>query len=103
MTVFLILKFKFESIVSENVGVMLGLRAKLPTPPPEAVTVFYEDCWKEILTPHPTSNMPNEIYIPTSTQASASSITVELQWLEHLWDYENLFETGVDRAIEGLL
>ena len=20
--------------------------------------------------------------------------TVELQWLEHLWDYENLFETG---------
>ena len=29
--------------------------------------------------------------------------TVELQWLEHLWDYENLFETGVVRAIEGLL
>ena len=29
--------------------------------------------------------------------------TVELQWLEHLWDYENLFETGVFRAIEGLL
>ena len=35
--------FKFESIVSENVGVMLGLRAKLPTPPPEAATVLYED------------------------------------------------------------
>ena len=31
--------FKFESIVSENVGVMLGLRAKLPTPL-EAVTIF---------------------------------------------------------------
>ena len=30
-------------------------------------------------------------------------ITVELQWLEHLWDYENSFETGVVRAIEGLL
>ena len=30
-------------------------------------------------------------------------ITVELQWLEHLWDYEKLFETGVVRAIEGLL
>ena len=30
-------------------------------------------------------------------------ITVELQLLEHLWDYENLFETGVVRAIEGLL
>ena len=28
--------------------------------------------------------------------------TVELQWLEHLWDYENLFETGVVRAIEDL-
>ena len=29
--------------------------------------------------------------------------TVELQWLEHLWDYENVVETGVVRAIEGLL
>ena len=29
--------------------------------------------------------------------------TVELQWLEHPWDYENLFETGVVRAIEGWL
>ena len=29
--------------------------------------------------------------------------TVELLWLEHLWDYENLFETRVVRAIEGLL
>ena len=26
--------------------------------------------------------------------------TVELQWLEHLWDNENLFETGVVRANE---
>ena len=26
--------------------------------------------------------------------------TVELQWLEHLWDYENMFETGVVRASE---
>ena len=26
--------------------------------------------------------------------------TVELQWLEHLWGYENLFETGVVRANE---
>ena len=24
--------------------------------------------------------------------------TVELQWLEHLQDYENMFETGVVRA-----
>ena len=29
--------------------------------------------------------------------------TVELQWLEHLWDYENVFETGVVRANEGLI
>ena len=26
--------------------------------------------------------------------------TVELQWVEHLWDYENMFETGVVRANE---
>ena len=29
--------------------------------------------------------------------------TIELQWLEHFWDHENLFETGVVRVIEGLL
>ena len=27
-------------------------------------------------------------------------VTVELQWLEHLWYYENMFETGVVRANE---
>ena len=27
-------------------------------------------------------------------------VTVKLQWLEHLWDYENLFETGVVQANE---
>ena len=27
--------------------------------------------------------------------------TVELQWLEHPWDHENLFETGIVRANEG--
>ena len=26
--------------------------------------------------------------------------TVELQWLEHIWDHENVFETGVVRANE---
>ena len=26
--------------------------------------------------------------------------TVELQWLGHLWNYENMFETGVVRANE---
>ena len=29
--------------------------------------------------------------------------TVELYWLEHLWDHENVFETGVVHAIEGLI
>ena len=27
--------------------------------------------------------------------------TVESQWLEHLWDYGNVFETWVVRATEG--
>ena len=31
----------------------------------------------------------------------AHSSTVELQWLEHLWDHGNLFETRVVRATEG--
>ena len=30
------------------------------------------------------------------------AVTVELQWLEHLWDHENMFETGVVRANECL-
>ena len=29
--------------------------------------------------------------------------TVELQWLEHLWDNGNLFETWVVRATEGVI
>ena len=29
--------------------------------------------------------------------------TVELQWLEHLWDHENVFETGVVGVTEGLI
>ena len=28
-------------------------------------------------------------------------ISVKLQWLEQLWDHENLFETGVVRANGG--
>ena len=28
--------------------------------------------------------------------------TVELQWLERLWNHENMFETGVIRDNEGL-
>ena len=32
---------------------------------------------------------------------SPDPYTVELQWLVHLWDPDNLFETGVVRANEG--
>ena len=28
---------------------------------------------------------------------------VELQWLEHLWNHENMFETGVVRVNEVLI
>ena len=28
-------------------------------------------------------------------QVQSCSVTVELQWLEHLWNRENIFETGV--------
>ena len=31
------------------------------------------------------------------------SFNIYSQWLEHLWDYKNLSETGVVQAIEGLL
>ena len=41
--------------------------------------------------------------LPLSALQIMESIpnTVELQWLEHLWDHENEFETGVVRANEG--
>ena len=28
--------------------------------------------------------------------------TAELQWLEHLWNHENMFETGVVRVNDSL-
>ena len=37
----------------------------------------------------------------TPRNTSARTNTIELQWLEHLWDYENVFESGVVRANEG--
>ena len=30
----------------------------------------------------------------------SETITVGLEWLEHLWNHENIFETGVIRANE---
>ena len=47
-----------------------------------------------------------DIFVTTYYIASLELIymtnTVERQWLEHLWEHENLFETGVVRAIDGL-
>ena len=34
-------------------------------------------------------------------QISFTIATVELQWLEHLWDHENMFEARVVRAHVG--
>ena len=41
-----------------------------------------------------------EIWDREFTITRVSSRTVELQWLEHLWNHENMFETGVVRANE---
>ena len=37
-----------------------------------------------------------------SVPGTSRRYTVELQWLEHLWNHENIFETGVVRANESL-
>ena len=42
----------------------------------------------------------NEQYSVTFRKVIEYSNTVALQWLEHLWDHENKFETGVVRATE---
>ena len=42
--------------------------------------------------------MMNERFL--LSEEHGDTYTVELQWLEHLWDHENLFQTGVVRAIE---
>ena len=36
----------------------------------------------------------------TGVTSKCIQYTVELQWLEHLWDHENMFEAGVVRANE---
>ena len=40
-------------------------------------------------------------YFSGNTTVMYGLTTVELQWLEHLWNPENMFETGVVRANEG--
>ena len=39
--------------------------------------------------------------VRSSAKTKISNSTVELQWLEHLWDHRKLFETWVVRATEG--
>ena len=38
--------------------------------------------------------------LEVSTREVISPYTVELQWLEHICNHENMFETGVVRANE---
>ena len=49
------------------------------------------------LTTHP--DMTIDVYHGHKTTQQQQH-TVELQWLEHLWDHENMFKTGVVRANE---
>ena len=57
-------------------------------------------CSKEI--PYLKKQMTNRARkCPTTVKVFyVKQNTVELQWVEHLWDYENMFETGVVRANE---
>ena len=45
--------------------------------------------------------IPTRAYHQVCPLYVAPGYTVELQWLEHLWDHENQFEAGVVRATEG--
>ena len=47
------------------------------------------DCVKDVLG-HRRVSLTIQCY-----NSDKCSITVELQWLEHLWNHENLLETGV--------
>ena len=44
--------------------------------------------------------MPSDIVRIKIIRRRVWYITDELQWLEHLWEYENIFETGVVRVSE---
>ena len=49
----------------------------------------------------PVSSIKVSLLVVTGeTKITASFDIVELQWLEHLWNHENMFETGVVRANE---
>ena len=85
------------------VGPPLKLLGGLPPPPPLALLL-------PTPMPYPTptqqfafSACQNSSYIQSALEGKnllGGDHTVELQWLEHLWDHENKFETGVVRANE---
>ena len=64
---------------------------------PAWCSVFFSGTCMSLLKCQLTENFMNVIL---STQAKLAN-TIELQWLEHLWDHANKFETGVVRANEG--
>ena len=46
------------------------------------------------------SDQPVHRVIGSDLSFCVTTYSVELQWLEHLWNHENMFETGVIRANE---
>ena len=48
---------------------------------------FDDHCGREMLNVHKKNY--------TESGISSVSTTEELQWLEHLWNHENMFEAGV--------
>ena len=55
--------------------------------------IFYLICFLSgaLICCYPNQDYPNKMVLTRR----GSQYTVELQWLERLWEYENLFETGV--------
>ena len=44
------------------------------------------------------------LFLDQSSYAEISKLcTVKFQWLEHFWNHENVFETGVVRATELII
>ena len=39
--------------------------------------------------------------VPAGAKPPSAKATVELQWLEHLWNHGNMFETGVLKVIKA--
>ena len=59
-------------------------------------------CWESPPPPPPQYSKPSYAYVNWLVVRRLITVctTVEHHWLEHLWDYVNMFETGVVRASE---